>query len=66
VSHLHKESDSINLLQFISFQELKTIALKKKILSREVALVVAALSTPLALGAEDQVEEILVWGSAQS
>ncbi|MBL4580447.1 MAG: TonB-dependent receptor [Gammaproteobacteria bacterium] len=40
------------------------MAFRKKILAREVALIVATMSAPFAFGAENQVEEILVWGSA--
>ncbi len=39
------------------------MAIKKKNLAREVALVIAGLSTPLAFSADKPIEEILVWGS---
>jgi len=40
------------------------MAIRKKILAREVALIIAAMNAPLAFSAEDKVEEIIVWGSA--
>ncbi len=40
------------------------MAFRKRILAREVALVIAAMSTSISFGAEDQVEEVMVWGSA--
>lgn len=39
------------------------MAIRKKSLAREVAIIVAALSSPLAIGADAPVEEIIVWGS---
>lgn len=40
------------------------MAFRKKILARELAIIIATISAPLATGAEDQVEEVVVWGSA--
>lgn len=39
------------------------MVIRKKCLVHEIAIIVAALSSPLAFSADQQVEEIVVWGS---
>lgn len=39
------------------------MAFRKKVLATEIALLVATLGAPVAHAAEDQIEEVMVWGS---